>query len=395
MFSILVVLMSVSVAPAAASDANDPITLVLQVIDSTEDPTTQAAMLAGMVEGLRGQRNVKPPANWATVYPKLRESSDATVRRMAGQLAQIFGDRDAFQEAIETVRNTKAPVALRREAFRSLLTQQRPELAGLLPHLLEEKLMRTDAIRAYASFNDKTAPARLLKSSAQWSTDERRVVIETLASRKTYARALIRAIHAGKVSKRDVPAYVARNLQQMLGSSFTEVWGEVKAANVDKAKLISQYKKRLSDDHLANGSVSNGRAVFARTCAACHTLFGAGGKVGPDITGSNRANLDYILYQILDPNDDVPDAYRLVIVTTVDGKVLNGRIAEEDPRRLVLETAEGPAVILKQDIDERKRSKLSLMPEGLLEPLKDPEVRDLILYLRSNKQVSLPKLEGK
>ena len=55
--------------------------------------------------------------------------------------------------------------------------------------------------------------------------------------------------------------------------------------------------------------LSLGRALFAKTCAKCHTLFGVGGKVGPDITGSNRANLDYLLENILDPSAVIPKEY--------------------------------------------------------------------------------------
>ena len=50
--------------------------------------------------------------------------------------------------------------------------------------------------------------------------------------------------------------------------------------------------------------------MFAKTCQQCHTLYGVGGKVGPDITGSNRANLDYLLENILDPSAVIPNEYK-------------------------------------------------------------------------------------
>ena len=67
-----------------------------------------------------------------------------------------------------------------------------------------------------------------------------------------------------------------------------------------------------------------------RPAPSCHTLYGEGGKVGPDLTGSNRANLDYILLNSVDPSYDVPGAYKTVSVLTVDGRVVNGVLAEED-----------------------------------------------------------------
>ena len=59
----------------------------------------------------------------------------------------------------------------------------------------------------------------------------------------------------------------------------------------------------------------------------CHTLFGEGGKVGPDLTGSNRANLDYALMNILDPSAVIAKEYRPTIVITTDGRVITGKDA--------------------------------------------------------------------
>ena len=121
-------------------------------------------------------------------------------------------------------------------------------------------------------------------------------------------------------------------------------------------------------------------------------LYGVGGKVGPDLTGSNRANLDYILLNSVDPSYDVPDAYRTVSVLTVDGRSVNGVLAEEDARRIVLKTPEQPRVVIaKQDIELRKLSAKSMMPEGQLDQMKPQEVLDLIKYLRTTQQVEMVK----
>ncbi|MFP6670668.1 MAG: cytochrome C, partial [Pirellulaceae bacterium] len=134
------------------------------------------------------------------------------------------------------------------------------------------------------------------------------------------------------------------------------------------------------------------RAVYKKTCAACHILYQDGGKVGPNITGSNRANLNYILLNLLDPSYDVPESYKMVMITTVNGRVLSGVIGAEDNQRLVLKTAEQPMVVIsKEDIDLRKVSPLSLMPEGQLLKMKNREVLDLIKYLQTDQQVELPK----
>ena len=185
---------------------------------------------------------------------------------------------------------------------------------------------------------------------------------------------------------------MARSLESLLGESFTRFYGDVRELAKDKTQLITRYRTMLSPAALATADPGRGRAVFEKTCAACHTLYDSGGKVGPNITGSNRANLDYILLNLLDPSYDVPESYRMVVITTVQGRIVSGVIAEEDNQRLVLKTAEQPTVVIpKQDIDLRKVSPLSLMPEGQLLKMKKHEVINLIKYLQTDEQVEIPK----
>ncbi len=76
-----------------------------------------------------------------------------------------------------------------------------------------------------------------------------------------------------------------------------------------------------------------GRAVFAKTCAQCHTLFGAGGKIGPELTGSNRANLEYLLSNVLDPSAVMAKEYQPSVIATADGRVLTGIDQSAERRR--------------------------------------------------------------
>ncbi len=68
-----------------------------------------------------------------------------------------------------------------------------------------------------------------------------------------------------------------------------------------RRKLIAATKAKLTSRPRQAPDPSLGRAVFAKTCQQCHTLFGVGRKVGPELTGSNRADLDYLLSNVLDP----------------------------------------------------------------------------------------------
>ncbi len=140
-----------------------------------------------------------------------------------------------------------------------------------------------------------------------------------------------------------------------------------------------------------NADASRGRVVYQRTCGACHIMYDEGGKIGPELTGSNRADIDYILLNIIDPNFDVPEGYRMVTITSRDGRVYAGNVTEEDNTKVVLTMVGQTSVISKADIKTRLVSKISLMPEGLLLTLNDKEFLDLIKYLRTEKQVEIPK----
>jgi len=217
-------------------------------------------------------------------------------------------------------------------------------------------------------------------------------VIETLATRGSYAQALLEAVERKAVSRDEIPAHVARSLNGILGDRFVKVFGKVRPVAKDREKLLTKYKAMITPGKLATANASRGRAVFKKTCAACHTLYDDGGKIGPDLTGSNRANLDYILLNSVDPSYDVPSGYKMVFIVTVKGRVLNGVIAEEDGIRIVLKTVEQPRVVIaKEDIDIRKISAKSMMPDGQLDKMKPQEILDLIKYLRTTEQVEMAK----
>jgi putative heme-binding domain-containing protein len=366
--------------------------VLVEVLKTSDDTSVQASLLKGMLLGLEGQRNVRAPKGWSKVSGKLMKSDDRAVRTMTLQLGQIFGDPQAIKFMLSTVRDPKADVRDRRTALKSLLSQQNKQVLAELESLLDQPAMQLDAIRAYSVLELAEAPRLLLDRYPGWDPAEQRAVIETLATRKSYAQALLAAMEAKTVASKDVPAYVARSLYSLLGDSFTKVYGEVRELAQDKTELIARYKKLLTPALLARADAGRGRVVYEKTCAACHILYDKGGKVGPNITGSNRGNLDYILLNLLDPSYDVPESYRMVVITTVNGRILSGVIAEEDNQRLVLKTAEQPTVVIpKQDIDLRKVSPLSLMPEGQLLKMKKDEVVNLIKYLQTDSQVEIPK----
>jgi putative heme-binding domain-containing protein len=142
---------------------------------------------------------------------------------------------------------------------------------------------------------------------------------------------------------------------------------------------------------VSRANVQNGRAVFQLTCGPCHKLYGEGGTIGPDITGSNRGNLDYLLLNVLNPNAEVPDAYKMVLITTRDGRTLAGNVIAETEKQVTLRMVGRDAMMIsKSDIQSRETTEVSMMPPGLFDSLTDREVVDLVGYLRIVEPVKQP-----
>jgi putative heme-binding domain-containing protein len=127
---------------------------------------------------------------------------------------------------------------------------------------------------------------------------------------------------------------------------------------------------------------SFGRAVYAKTCQRCHTLYGVGQKIGPDLTGSNRANLDYLLENPLDPSAVMANEYRQSILLTDSGQVISGIVRSETEKAVTIQTAEATVVVPKDEIERRTVSEQSMMPDDQLNQFSDHEKRSLIAYLR-------------
>lgn len=375
-----------------ASDSS-MLQMLARAIANSNNENVQISLMKGMLKSMEGRRGVDAPESWVDVRANLSSSDNREAKRLLQELSQIFGDEDAAFEALNTLRNQSANAGEREGALRSLLAQRNDALAIELETLLDDRELRTSAIRAFGIMPQPGAAQLLLNRYRGFDMSDRRVVIETLATRIEYARELLGSLKSGAIEKSEIPTYAARTLESMLGSDFSEVYGDAAALSGDKGALFEKYRKLLTPEIMTNADPFEGKVVFDRTCAACHLMYGEGGEIGPDLTGSNRANLDYILLNILDPSADIPDSYKMVTVTTHEGQTLVGSIAEENGRRIVLNSVGQKQIVAKQDIKSRVVSDISMMPEGLLMTLKDDEVANLIQYLRTEEPLGGVKLK--
>jgi putative membrane-bound dehydrogenase-like protein len=352
---------------------------------STAAGNCQLQMLLGLRDALDGRYDLQAPAAWQEVYPALLGSSPESAR-VAKQLSNQFGDAEAATELLRVLSDSNASIESRRESIRQLAGRQRTELKGQLLALLDQPELRREAIRAVASFDEQSLAKALLNRYSSFSNDEKQEVIFTLATRSRYASELIAALKLGTVPRRDVPAHIARLLRRTMGTRFIDVWGSIEELESDKEVLFLKYRTLLTQQAIRQADLAGGEEIFRRTCAACHLLHGQGGRIGPDITGANRGNLEYLLSNILTPSAVIQDDYRMHVVLTHEGRVYSGLPSEENEQVLKLWVADRdePVVIAQSSIESREVTAVSLMPDGLLANLTDEEVIDLFAYLQSS-----------
>jgi putative heme-binding domain-containing protein len=143
----------------------------------------------------------------------------------------------------------------------------------------------------------------------------------------------------------------------------------------------AELRSLLTPAFLAKADREQGRIAFAAACGACHQMFGQGGKLGPDLTGSDRRNLDYLLENILNPSGTVAPEYQTARLKMKDGRLLTGIIAGKDPRKVRLNTIGGIQDLDADSIESITPSRESLMPEGLVLGLPKTLLRDLFGFL--------------
>ncbi|MFV1995239.1 MAG: PVC-type heme-binding CxxCH protein, partial [Verrucomicrobiales bacterium] len=362
--------------------------------EGATDAPLAARLLVGTLAGLEGHRRLSAPRSWSVIAKRLLAHPEAAVREPAIRLALIFEDPAALAYLRKLATDSQAPADQRSEALEALAATGTDGLSALLLELISEPAIRRPALRALAAYDAPATASRILDIYPDFDAAARRDAVQTLASRLPWARDLLRAVDDGRVPRADLSAYTARQLRNLgnveLSARIRKIWGDTRETPEEKRELIDSLKNNLGPARLAEASLPNGRLLFERTCAACHKFFGEGGDLGPELTGSQRANLDYLLTNIVDPSASVSRDFQMQIVRTKAGRIATGFVAAETETALTLAMMNESLVIPLDEIETRKKSKVSIMPEGLLQLLAPDEVRDLVAYLANPHQVPRP-----
>ncbi len=363
------------------------------------------AILEGMSEAFKGLRKVPKPEAWEkfrslalqsrdysnTAISKKPSSGELCYANLIRDLSILFGDGRALDDVRKIMLDDQADLPTREAALKTLIDARPADLRALCESLIEVRGLNVSAVRGLTLFDDPAIAQRLVKDYRKFSTTDRPAVLDALVSRPAWAAAMLESMAKGQITRSEVTAFHARQIRAFenkdLTNKLTEIWGELRESAADKKQLIEKVKKQLDAATLAKANLSQGRVLFTAVCGACHQMYGQGGKIGPDLTGSGRANIDYLLENIADPSGVVSADFRISLLTLKDGRVLSGVIAETNPRTLTLRTLTESLTLDHSEIVKTETSPMSMMPEGLLLAFQPDQIRDLIAYLMHPVQV--------
>lgn len=346
-------------------------------------------LLDGLNAAFAGRSIPKLPKEFAQQLLASSNAADETPTTIA--LRMRLGDKLATDYVLKFVQDDAEKQQNQRIEYLALLGEVGPKDAG--PVLLKVALndqshsARRAALTALQRFDDAEVGKELIASYAKLPSDQgvRATAIDTLASRKTWTLALLDAVADDTIPKADISAEVIERLRlhgdAELDARLTKLFGRTRTTPQEKLDEIAKVRQLLDG---GSGNALAGKDLFHKSCAKCHTLFGEGGKIGPDLTGYERDNLDFLLLSIIDPSAFIREEYTTFQAQTDDGLVLAGFITERGDKTITMQTSDRGQVILDKDSleDGPRAIPLSLMPERQLADYSDQQIRDLFAFLR-------------
>jgi len=291
------------------------------------------------------------------------------------------------------VLNRGADLSQRETALLTLISVGPENLESVCRQALRERDLARIALVGLAKSNDLATGRAIAESYRTLRPSDRPAVIEVLVSRPIFAQSLVDSMERGAIPPKEVSSESMRRLLDQVDDLTREralqTWGTWNDSEASREAQIREVRELVGNSS-ADIDLSQGRAIFEKRCANCHRLFGSGGELGPELTGSDRRNLEYLLRNVIDPSAIVPREAMAMIIETSDGRTLSGLVVSESEVSIALRSADLLITLPKQDIMTREVSSKSIMPDGLLDGLSDEEIRSLFAYLRSDFQVELP-----
>jgi len=300
-----------------------------------------------------------------------------------GELKSETANLGARLEAL--LKDPKQAQGARTAALATLLTlpERRAGALASAQSLLDPGASLEDglALVEVLSKSDDPAAARVLAQAyPALSGKLQDAIFEKLAARAAWSGVLLDLVASKTIDARALGAQKQHRLRHSPDAAVAQRAQKLFAGGDASSAQIDVLIAKLLPDVDRPGDAANGKAVFTENCAVCHTANGAGGKVGPEITGMGSHGARELLAIILDPNRSVDPAFAEWTLTTKDDQLFAGVLAREGTESVLLRWNGGEKEVARSEIETLKNTGRSPMPVGL-EKIGAAGMRDVIAYL--------------
>jgi putative heme-binding domain-containing protein len=255
-------------------------------------------------------------------------------------------------------------------------------VAPILKNLLDaqdQPELQIAAVDSLASFDDAGIAETLLGAWPRYSPDVRAKVLTALLGERERMKTLMKAMEDGRVERTMFdPAMQAKLFDHPDKAVANRARAFFKQETDERTAAVAAYRDAI---HLP-GDVSRGRDLYASTCAKCHSPQNGRPRIGADLSGINNKTKEELLNSIMNPSAAIEPRFVNYIITTKDGRIQDGILANETAGTITLRNTDGDFTILRTNIAEIRASSLSLMPDGFEKSLSKQQVADIIAYLR-------------
>lgn len=383
---------------------NDPAgaAAVARMVGESDDPLRTGQLLATLARKLDGP--------WSTarddgdVVEAITTALESPASQAAAlEAAAVTGDERYAPAITAILEDETAPAETRAAAVAALGRIKPPEAPEVVDRLIAEAVDRGHseplaeaAVRVLPRLGDAEDRLAELLADEAVPLGMRREALRTLLGQGRGPERVIELARDGSLPdqlKTDAAILISSSggIARHIRDRAAEVLPLPSAAG---GKPLPPFFEIVRQE----GDAERGRAVFTRpptdgavtalACAACHRVQGQGEWIGPDLsTIGTKYGKDELLRSILSPSAAIGYNHRAEIVATTDGRIVTGLPVEETAERLVLKTADGQRVAVGQsEIEERRSSDVSLMPEGLAETMGEQDLVDLLAFLATLRQ---------
>lgn len=347
-------------------------------------------LISGFLEAYQG-REIKQ-------LPDSLTHAIATYQKSLGEddlvLNIRLGKQEAIDQALKFIADEGADRPKRLSYIAVLGEVKAAKVSPVLINLLGSPsiAIKRAALQSLINFDDPAIGEAICSryhTSLPDEQDLRSIAHRVLASRAVWAKKLLAEVAAFRIKTAVIPLDIVQQMRlhedAEVQAMLNKLWGKTRATSEEKQQQVARLRTALVAQRgktVDTEQMTRGRALFTKHCATCHTLFNEGGQTGPNLTGYERDNIDFLLLSVVDPSAAIREEFTQFQIVTTSGLTLTGLIDKQDDRTVSIRGANNQSTLLNRDeVEILKALDTSIMPDGLVEKLSDTELADLFAYV--------------